>query len=62
MERTRVKLKPCPFCGKVPRLWKTCGVWLVECETHQRDCGGTNPFTQAKIKSAAIKRWNTRRG
>ena len=51
------ELKPCPFCGRVPKV-DDCGDnrYFVKCE-----CG----IEQSKLywqKCDAIRRWNTRKG
>ncbi len=68
------KLKPCPFCGAVPRLywepWKeispTCGIYVLEAE-HKDSCyishiNGMNLTgrTSASNKKCLIDWWNRR--
>ena len=50
--------KPCPWCGRLPRIYPHMHKWLVRC-----NCGG--PFATAcirgRVKSVAVRRWNKRR-
>ena len=61
---SKEKLKPCPFCGNIPRIEKTEGghnfEWDIDCVTKQGQCFipiNNFPF---KTKAEAIKAWNRR--
>lgn len=55
----RGELKPCPFCGKVPRLWgmSPLGPYYVSCKNKKckvfMDCA-------ADTREDVVKMWNTR--
>lgn len=50
------ELKPCPFCGGLPRLNRaTQRVW-VECT----DCGATGQMSNCGNADYAAEAWNTR--
>ena len=72
--RVMEELKPCPFCGAVPRLywepWKeispTCGIYVLEAD-HKDSCyishiNGMNLTgrTSASNKKCLIDWWNRR--
>lgn len=50
------KIKPCPFCGVIPKphLLDT-GKWLVECQNEHCPSKGASPF-----KEYAVENWNMR--
>lgn len=52
------ELKPCPFCGKEPRIRQMEGLWYVQCANNR--CA-VHPEANAKEKPVAIAVWDTRR-
>ena len=53
-------LKPCPFCGNIPRVYQCSDdQWFVDCG----DDGTCHVFVYAhdySNREEAVKRWNTR--
>jgi hypothetical protein len=51
------EIKPCPFCGKPPVLWKSnpLGNFAIECEGHAK-------LGWFHFEEQAIESWNTRHG
>ena len=56
------KLKPCPFCGQLPKLgfWSSLvrdsKSWIIECKPCMLSMG------ECYDKKQLIKWWNTRKG
>lgn len=53
------KLKPCPFCGKVPRLEQYGDFWQIEC---RNDECWMKPRTSLDGKDVVIRGWERRNG
>lgn len=53
LEARVAALKPCPFCGREPKLLDLAG-WEVQC-----DCG-VNLCLESPEQAAVIKAWNQR--
>lgn len=59
MERTMVEVKPCPFCGNPPRLYKPASI-VINDEPHylQYKCDCRNMIFPSQEEAA--KHWNER--
>ena len=52
-------IKPCPFCGEAPRVYKWDGGWVVHCENVE-GCGVRPETMEAENKAEAEAIWNGR--
>lgn len=59
---TETKLKPCPFCGKVPSGIRFVGnpinKWYVECTNEK--CRIQPATSYHKMKGVVVREWNKR--
>ena len=47
------EVKPCPFCGRQPRMFEYNGTLRVQCSTEQTQCAGADVV-------APVAMWNRR--
>lgn len=55
-----IKLKPCPFCGGKPFVWRTKWYTFIECENYHAD--SHRVMMQAGTDAKAAELWNERKG
>ena len=53
------ELKPCPWCGVIPSIFKDGEWWMIDCGD-QKGCH-VRAQTLNKYKDKAIAQWNTRK-
>jgi len=54
------KLKPCPFCGEMPKLREVPSMasWVIYCDSDS--CGVRSETRPADTKAEVIAAWNRR--
>ena len=52
------ELKPCPFCGEIPKHYQYGIEWCVEC--HSSKCWIVPETGLCSSKEEATEKWNTR--
>ena len=61
MPVTRLRMKSCPFCGKIPTIQKWHGgaptKKMISCDNDECD---VQPEVTGETSTQAIKRWNKR--
>ena len=53
-----MKIKPCPFCGRDPILYKHRLGWYIQC--YSKRCGVAPSTSYFVTKKTVIEAWNTR--
>ena len=53
-----VELKPCPFCGEIPKIYKRVHFFVVEC--HNTKCQVMPETRIMDTKEKAAEAWNRR--
>ena len=63
MEDTIEKLKPCPFCGKLPEILERSGFrndfYIIRCNNEK--CPASCVSVMNKSLAEAVDRWNARK-
>lgn len=52
------ELKPCPFCGEIPKYYQYGNEWCVEC--HSDKCWVVPETDLCSSKEEATEKWNAR--
>lgn len=52
------KLKPCPFCGRKPKVHKTNGIFWINCPN--KKCGVSSATLTKLNETDVVEIWNRR--